>query len=115
MENKEIKKEEVVLEEEVVEEVAENVLKLKKETEINGELVSEIQYDLDSLTGDDVARAIQMLAKHNIVVHVTEIDTNYHAAVFAIASGLDYSDIKRLGARDYMRACNAVRDFFLEE
>lgn len=103
------------VQEEINEEVKENVLKLKKPTEVNGETVSEIPYDLESLTGDDLANAIKMLAKHNIVVQVTEIDTNYHAAIFAIASGLDYVDIKRLGAKDYMKACNTVRDFFLEE
>ena len=91
------------------------VLKLKKETEINGELVSEIKYDLESLTGEDLANAINVLTKHNIFVAVTETDTNYHASVFAIASGLDYTDIKKLGAKDYMKVCSLVRDFFLSE
>lgn len=91
------------------------VYKLRKPTEINGEEVNEISYDLESLTGEELAGAIKMLAKNNIVVVMTETDTNYHAAVFAIAAGLDYSDIKRLGAKDYNKVCNLVRDFFLEE
>lgn len=95
--------------------VAENVLVLKKPVEINGELVKEIQYDLDSLTGNDVSDAIKMLAKHNTVVVMTETDQNYHAAIFAIASDLDYADVKRLCIKDYNKACNIVRDFFLEE
>lgn len=88
---------------------------LKKEAEINGEMVKEIEYDLESLTGNDIAEAIKMLAKYNIVVLVTETDTNYHAAIFAVASGLDFADVQRLSAKDYSNACRLVRDFFLEE
>jgi hypothetical protein len=96
-------------------EVVENTLVLKKPVEINGEMVNEIKYDLESLTGNDVSDAIKMLAKHNTVVVMTETDQNYHAAIFAIASDLDYADIKRLSIKDYNKACNIVRDFFLEE
>ena len=101
--------------EEVKAEVLDNTLVLKKPIEIDGEMVKEIKYDLDSLTGNDVSDAIKMLAKHNTVVVMTETDQNYHAAIFAIASDLDYLDIKRLSIKDYNKACNIVRDFFLEE
>lgn len=97
------------------EEIAENKLVLKKPVELNGETVTEIEYDLDSLTGNDVSDAIKMLAKHNIAVIMTETDQNYHAAIFAIASGLDFKDIQRLGLKDFNKACSLVRDFFLEE
>lgn len=107
--------ENINVEETVEAEVTENTLVLKRPVEINGEMTSEIQYDLESLTGNDISEAIKMLAKNNIVVVMTETDTNYHAAIFAIASGLDLADIKRLGAKDYSKACNIVRDFFLEE
>lgn len=89
--------------------------KLRKPTEINGEMAEEISYDLEALTGEDIAAAIKMLAKNNIVVTLSETDSNYHAAIFAIAAGLDYTDVKKLGAKDYSKACNMVRDFFLEE
>ena len=56
-----------------------------------------------------------MLAKNNITVLITETDTNYHAAVFAVAAGLDLADIQRLGAKDYTKLCSTVRDFFLSE
>lgn len=104
-----------VTEETVETEVAENILVLRKPVEINGELTKEIPYDLDSLTGNDISDAIKMLAKHNIAVIMTETDQNYHSAIFAIASGLDFADIKNLSAKDYNKACNIVRDFFLEE
>lgn len=90
-------------------------LELKKPAKINGEEVTKIEYDLDALTGEDVADAIKMLAKNGVIVTMTETDSNYHAAIFAIAAGVDYLDIKRLGAKDYFKACNTVRDFFLEE
>lgn len=92
----------------------EKVLVLRKPVEINGKMTSEIRYDLESLTGNDISDAIKMLAKHEIVVVMTETDQNYHSAIFAIASGLDFADVKRLSAKDYNKACNIVRDFFLE-
>ena len=98
-----------------VAETTENTLVLKKPVEINGEVVKEIEYDLDALTGQDIADTIKMLAKNGIVVVMSETDSNYHAGIFATASGLDYNDVKRLSAKDYNKACNLVRDFFLEE
>ena len=109
-----VKNTEIEIKNEVAEEVTESVLVLKKAVEINGEVTNEIEYDLDSLTGNDIADAIKMLAKNNIIVTLAETDSNYHAAIFAIASGLDLADIKRLSAKDYTKACNTVRDFFLE-
>lgn len=96
------------------EEVKDTVLELRKPIEINGELTKEIPYDLESLTGNDVSDAIKMLASRGIMVTLTETDSNYHAAIFAISAGLDFSDIQNLGAKDYQKACNTVRDFFLE-
>lgn len=95
-------------------EIEGTVLKLKKPVEINGELTKEIPYDLESLTGNDISDAIKMLASRGIMVTLTETDSNYHAAIFAISTGLDFSDIQNLSAKDYQKACNIVRDFFLE-
>lgn len=86
-----------------------------KPVEIDGELREKINYDLDSITGADVARAIKELAKNNIIVTIAETDQNYHAAIFAIASGIAYEDVKRFGLKDYIKVCNIVRDFFLED
>ena len=91
------------------------ILELKTAVEINGEEVNKIEYVLESLTGKDTAQAIKDLAKHKIVVTMTELDQNYHAAVFAIAAGVSFEDIQQLSVKDYVKACNAVRDFFLED
>ena len=98
-----------------VTEASETTLVLKKPVEINGELVKEIPYNLDDLTGQDIADTIKMLGRNGIVVVMSETDSNYHAGIFATASGLDYNDVKKLSAKDYNKACNLVRDFFLEE
>ena len=90
-------------------------IKLKKEIEINGKMAKEIEYDLESLSGADLQRAVKELGKKGIVVTVSETDQNYHAMLFSIASDLAYEDLMRLGAKDYMNICNTVRDFFLEE
>ena len=90
-------------------------LTLKNEATINGKAVKEIEYDLEALTGKDIQNAVRELGKKGIVVTVNETDQNYHAMLFAIASDLAFEDLQALGAKDYTKACNAVRDFFLEE
>lgn len=93
----------------------EGVLTLKKPIELDGEKVDKIAYDLDSLTGNDIERAITELGKKGIIVAMSETDQRYHAMIFAIAAGIAYEDVTRLSAKDFSKAVNAVRDFFLEE
>ena len=88
-------------------------LKLKKPAMINGEETSEIEYDLDELTGKDIQDATKELQKRGIIVSVVETDPNYQAMLFAMASGLSYEDIQKLGAKDYNDIIILVRDFFL--
>ena len=92
-----------------------NVLKLKKPVMIDGEEVTEIKYDLDKITGNDVQNALQQLTKRKIQVVVPEIDQNYQAMLFSIASDIAFEDVQRFGLKDYIKACGIVRDFFLEE
>lgn len=91
------------------------VYKLSKEMEIGGEMKKEIEYDLDSLTGMDVAKAIRDLANQNIIVTMTETDQNYHAAIFAAASGLMLEEVQKFPLKDFVAVCNKVRNFFLSE
>ena len=90
------------------------VLKLKKSIKIDGKEVSEIKYDLDELTGNDIERANNELTKKGIMVQLAETDQRYHAMLFSIAAGIMYEDMSRLSAKDYHRATTAVRNFFLE-
>lgn len=89
-------------------------LKLRKPFEHDGEVIEEINYDLDELTGNDVERAITDLGKKGIVVTLAETDQRYHAMLFAIAAGMSYEDVNRLPAKDFAKATTAVRDFFLD-
>lgn len=89
-------------------------LVLKKPILIDGEEVKEINYDLDDLTGNDIEHAMNELAKKGIMVSLVETDQRYHAMLFAIAAGIDYTDVGRLSGKDYHKATTAVRNFFLE-
>lgn len=108
-------KKEVVTTNEIATESGVGVLKLKTPIQINGEMTSEISYDLEGLTGEDVQHAIRELTKRNIQVLVAEVDNNYHAMLFSIASGLAFEDLKRLKLKDYTNMCSVVRNFFLSE
>jgi len=90
------------------------ILKLKKPIMIDGNEKTELSYDLDGLTGSDIQHAVRELAKKGIVVGASELDLNYHAALFAQASGISFDDMSRLSAKDYDAATRSVRDFFLE-
>ncbi|WP_326514784.1 phage tail assembly protein [Clostridium intestinale] len=90
-----------------------SILKLGKPVEINGEVVNEITYDLEELSGGAVENAMKALQKKGYVPTVQELDPIMQAHIFAEASGLDYEDIKRLKYKDYMRATGCVRDFFM--
>ena len=91
------------------------LLKLKKPVKINGEEMNQLEYDLESLTGADIQMAIKELGKKGIPVSTTELDPNYHAALFAVSAGISFDDMALLGAKDYNRAVLLSRDFFLED
>lgn len=86
---------------------------LSKPTVVNGETVTEIEYDLESLTGADIDAAIRSLKAVGVQVGTLELDPEYHAALFAQAAGLSLEDMKAFTAKDYKNASIAVRDFFL--
>ena len=89
--------------------------KLRKPIMINGELTTSLKYDLEELTGEDIANANKELLKRGIMVTVTEFDQSYHAMIFAIASGIAFEDVQRMKAKDYNRVCSIVRNFFINE
>lgn len=90
-------------------------LKLSKAIEVNGELTTCIEYDLESLQGNVIENSMKSMQKDGYVPTVQELDPVLHAHIFAEAAGLDYLDIKRLPAKDYMKAVSKVRDFFLSD
>lgn len=105
-------KKETITKETITEE--NNVLKLKKPFELDGDMVDSISYDLEGLTGNDIERAITELNKKGIVITMPDFDQRYHTMLFAIASGVSYEDLNRLPAKDYTKMSETVRAFFLE-
>lgn len=91
-----------------------NRLKLTKPIMIDGEEKKYIDYNTDNLTGGSIEKAIQSLQQRQMVVITPELDTPFHAHLFAIASGLDYTDIQRLSMKDYVAATGIIRDFFID-
>lgn len=88
-------------------------LTLKKPIMIDGVERTEIEYDLDALTGEDIQQATKEMNKSGSVPTTIELDANYHAAIFAMAAGISFEDVKRFSARDYAKCSSLVRDFFL--
>lgn len=90
------------------------ILKLKKPIMVDGKELSELKYDLNKLTPNDIDLVLGELIKQGIMVATTELDTNFHRALFALAAGIDILDMKRMSAIDYLKAGNLVRDFLLD-
>ena len=91
------------------------IYKLLKPIKIDGEEKTELEYDFDNLTGEDLQNATKDLTRNGMTVSVTELDTNYHAAIFAKSADIAFEDMKRLSARDYTKCTSLVRDFFLAD
>ncbi len=89
------------------------IFKLSKPVTINGAEKSEIEYDLESLTGADVQQALKELANKSYMPGSTEVDPLYHAAIFAQAAGLSLDDVSLLKAKDFNKITQIVRNFFL--
>jgi len=92
-----------------------SVLKLVRPIEIDGEKRECIEYDLEELSGNIIESAMKAMQKSGYVPTVQELDPILHAYIFAEAAGIDYEDVKRLKAKDYMKAVTLVRDFFLSD
>ena len=83
--------------------------------EIDGKEVKTLEYDFESLTGNDIQEMNKELARLGFQVGIAELDMNYHAAFFAKASGIAFEDLGRLNAKDYNKVVTMVRDFFLSD
>lgn len=90
-------------------------LKLRKPVMIDGEKKTEITYDLDALTGQQLETAVRDVGRAGVQVGAIELDPCYHMAVFAQAAGIAYEDVKRMGARDCREAIAKVRSFFVSD
>ena len=89
--------------------------KLIKPTKIDGNIVTEINYNLANLNGKNIRHIRARLGRKGYMVSAKEIDSVLHAAMFADASGLTDDNIEALSSIDYMNVADIVRDFLLGE
>lgn len=87
------------------------VYKFKKPTKIDGEVVSEINYDFSEINGAAIRRAKSELQKRGYTVAVKELDEVFHSAIFAMASGLTIDNVESFSAVDYMGVADIARGF----
>lgn len=93
------------------------VLKLSKPIMINGEEVSELPYDFESMTAKDKIDVGKEMKAAGIPISVAELDPDYHFYLFAKAvnkanSAITTVDVMRMSAQDADRAAALARNFF---
>ncbi|MGJ4851441.1 hypothetical protein ACH6CV_14455 [Bacillota bacterium Meth-B3] len=96
------------------------VLRLSAPIMVNGKRVSEIRYDFDALTVEDIVSLGRGREKYGLLGGVVsqELDPFCQFALFKRAAikvdnSLDDSDLARLNAKDGAKAMRLARDFFL--
>lgn len=87
----------------------------KQPAKINGEEVKTIDYDFTTLNGSNIRNARSELAKTGYVVTVKELDSCFHAAMFAEAAGISLADVERFDMRDYENVADIAKDFLYGE
>ena len=88
-----------------------NKLTLKKPVTWEGKEYTELPYDMDKLTGEDIMAAENKIAADGVLSPVPMITAQYQAAVFAIAAGVDYDMLRKLCASDFVAMTQKVKVF----
>ena len=89
-------------------------IKLKKPIRHQGQEVSEIDLDLDALTGDDlIAVEDQIFKTGGNPLQNTDLSRVYHITVAARALHMPVETLRGMCARDFARVVNEVRNFLL--
>ncbi|MFH5187109.1 phage tail assembly protein [Paenibacillus sp. TAB 01] len=91
------------------------VFKLSRSLVFEGDTVTELDLDLESLTSDDLLAAERQLTIHNKgnPTPVLEISKLYLAMVAARAAKVPFELIKSLPARDFSKITIRVQNFLL--
>ena len=79
--------------------------------EIDGEKVTEIEYNLNRITGKTIRIAIQQLGRMEVGVLNLEFSPILHAFLFAFAADIDFHIVEKFNAKDYRRAVEIVSNF----
>jgi hypothetical protein len=91
------------------------VYKFRTPAKIDGEECTEIAYDFTALDGSNIRHARAELGKIGYVVTVKELDSCFHAAMFAEAAGVSLADVERFDMRDYEAVADIAKDFLYGE
>jgi hypothetical protein len=95
------------------EEKTAGILKLSKPFDVNGEKISQIEFDLDSVKPIQYINLIARLSKKE-EISVPELNINVQIGYFSLACGIPVSDLKRMpSTKDFSVACSKVRSFLL--
>lgn len=105
----------IVINEEETEEVLCGTYVFKRPTKIDGEVVSEINYDFSEINGASIRKAKSELQRRGYTVAVKELDECYHAALFAQASGLTLDNVESFSLIDYNNIADIARGFLQTE
>lgn len=97
-------------------EEAENIVKLSKIYDFEGEKVSQIDFSgLENITADDMIRANKVLSTSGTVSILPENDLHYTLIIASSATGLPIEFFKALKPKDAIRVKNTVTSFFYGE
>lgn len=90
-------------------------IQLVKPVTFNNELITEINLNLDALTGADLIEVERQFITANAIneaVQIKEYSKEYQVMVAARASGLPVSFYEQLGGRDFSQVTTKVQYFF---
>lgn len=94
----------------------EEIVKLTKEYNFEGEKISQLDFSgLENITADDMIRANKVLASSGTVSIMPENDLHYTLIIAASATGYPIEFFKGLRPRDAIKVKNAVTSFFYGE
>lgn len=86
---------------------------LKKPFEVDGETVTKINYDLESVRPIQYKNLVARLSKKGQIA-VPELDNGVQFGYFALACGIPVSELMRMpSTQDYTVICSMVRNFLL--
>ena len=92
----------------------EDIIKLNKEYNFGGKVITEINLDFDSLTGTDLMDAERAYKMRNKASVVKELEDGWLISVAEKSSNLKYGDFLKLSGRDYLKVLNKVRGFLTD-
>lgn len=107
---------EVIETKRATQEAEENIIKLSKTYDFEGEKIQELDFSgLENVTADDMIKANKVLASSGTVSVLPENDLYYTLIIAASATGHPIEFFKSLKPRDAIKVKNKVTSFFFGE